>query len=116
KNKSPPLENIAQSCFAINLSPNAIHILRCLNFDLAHEGIGMPLNRTVLHHASKPEEIIAEAENLFPDPHTLQTVERGPLQLLLLKRYSLLRGGVHYNRHFKSYKTLEDGSVEATFA
>lgn len=76
----------------------------------------MPLNRTVLHHASKPETIIAESGNLFPDPHTLQTVERGPLQLLLLQRYSLLRGGIHYNRDFKGYKTLDDGSVEATFA
>ena len=76
----------------------------------------MPLNRTVLHHASKPETIIAESGNLFPDPHMLQTVERGPLQLLLLQRYSLLRGGIHYNRDFKGYKTLDDGSVEAMFA
>jgi 2-polyprenyl-6-methoxyphenol hydroxylase-like FAD-dependent oxidoreductase len=76
----------------------------------------MPLNRTVLHHASKPETIIAEAENLFPDPHTLQTVERGPLQLSLLQRYSLLRGGIHYNRDFRGYKILDDGSVEVMFA
>ncbi|PWW76937.1 FAD/NAD(P)-binding domain-containing protein [Tuber magnatum] len=114
--KSPSLEDITKSGFVINLSPNAIHILRGLNFDLAREGIGMPLNRTVLHHASKPEGIIAEAENLFPDPHTLQTVERGPLQLLLLQRYSLLRGRMHYNCDFKSYKMLDDRSVEVTFA
>ncbi|CUS11859.1 unnamed protein product [Tuber aestivum] len=114
--KSPSLDDITKSGFVINLSPNAIHILRGLNFDLVREGIGMPLNRTVLHHASKPEAIIAEAENLLPDPHTLQTVERGPLQLSLLQKYSLLRGRVHYNCDFKSYKTLDDGSVEVTFA
>ncbi|RPB03849.1 FAD/NAD(P)-binding domain-containing protein [Choiromyces venosus 120613-1] len=114
--KASSLEDITKSGFVINLSPNAIHILRGLNFDLAREGAGMPLNRTVLHHASKPETIIAEAENLFPDPHTLQTVERGPLQLLLLQRYSLLRGEIYYNRDFQSYKTLDDGSVEAAFA
>ncbi|KAG0642259.1 hypothetical protein HOY80DRAFT_1134665 [Tuber brumale] len=114
--KSPSLGGISKSGFAINLSPNAIYILRGLNFDLAREGIGMPLNRTVLHHASKPEIIIAEAENLFPDPHTLQTVERGPLQLLLLQRYSSLRGVIRYNCDLKNYKVLEDGSVEATFA
>ncbi|KAG0123531.1 hypothetical protein HOY82DRAFT_574842 [Tuber indicum] len=116
KKKSSSLEDISKSGFVIHLSPNAIHVLRGLNLDLAREGMGIPLNRTVLHHESKPEAIIVETENLFPDPHTLQTVKRGPLQLLLLQRYSLLGGRVHYNCDFKSYKTLEDGSVEATSA
>lgn len=92
-----------------------MHILHNLDFDLVSSGSGMPLNRTVLHHASRPQEVIAQAENLFRDPRTLQTVERGRLQLLLLQRYSLLGGKVRYGCEFESFECLDDGGVQAVF-
>ncbi|KAL7269189.1 hypothetical protein RUND412_008155 [Rhizina undulata] len=108
--KGQPFDDVSKSGFAINLSPNATRVLKDLDFDLFKSGVGMPLNRTVLHHASKPTEILAQADDFFEDPKSLQTVERGPLQLVLLQRYLELGGQVHFGKCLKDIQYLRKGA------
>ncbi|KAH8146727.1 uncharacterized protein LAJ45_09101 [Morchella importuna] len=95
------------------LTKNSWRVLATLGFDLVKEGISLPINRIIIHHDEDSEKVFSHANNIFPDPKTIQWVERGPLQNLLLERFEKLGGAIVFESSVNDISVCPDGDLVA---
>ncbi|KAI5838182.1 hypothetical protein DFP73DRAFT_531330 [Morchella snyderi] len=107
------LDNNNKSGFAMALTKNSWRVLATLGFDLIKEGISLPINRIIIHHDEDSEKVFSHTNNIFPDPETIQWVERGPLQNLLLKRFEKLGGVIVFESSVNDISVCPDGALVA---